>query len=342
MSAIAPLLERLCAGEDLTAEEAAAAFGRVVAGELSEIEISALVVALKGKGERPAEIAGAAAALRAAALPFDRPAGIVADTCGTGGDGQHTVNVSTAGAFVAAELGVAVAKHGNRSVSSRCGSADALETCGVKIDADPALAARCLREVGICFLMAPQYHRGIGHAMPVRRTLKTRTIFNLLGPLVNPAAPSHQVMGVYAPEYCAPLAETLGLLGLERALVVHGSGLDELALHGETTAALWEEGAVRELTLSPEDAGVARAPIEALRGGEPEENARWLREVLAGGASEPQRAAVALNAGALAWIAGRAGDLREGVAQALEAMAQGGPARRLEQLAALSQERGSA
>jgi anthranilate phosphoribosyltransferase len=336
------VLDRLCAGQDLSKDESAQLFGRIVKGELSAIEISALLIALKAKGERPAEIAGAAGALRAAALPFDRPIGVVADTCGTGGDGQHTVNVSTAAAFVAADLGVRVAKHGNRSVSSRCGSADVLEACGVRIDAPPAVSARCLTEINTCFLMAPQYHQGIGHAMPVRRTLKTRTIFNLLGPLVNPAAPSHQVVGVYAPEYCVPLAETLGLLGCEQALVVHGSGLDELALHGPTTVARLVDGEVKLLEFQPEGAGLPRHPISALAGGLPEENAAWLQEVLAGGAEEAHRAAICFNAGALAWIAGLATGVEEGVAMALEAVAKGGPAQRLKDLARLSQEDGPA
>ncbi len=326
-------LQALCDGRDLTAQASEALFARVVAGELSEVEIAALVVALKAKGERPAEIAGAARALRAAAAPFPRPDAPLADTCGTGGDGAHTVNVSTAVAFVAAELGIPVAKHGNRSVSSRCGSADVLEACGVRLDAPAAVAAACLEEAGICFLMAPHYHPGVRHAMPVRRALRTRTIFNLLGPLVNPARPEWQVMGVYDPRYCAPLAETLGLLGCRAALVVHGAGLDELALHGPTTAALLREGAVERLELTPADAGLAEHPLDALAGGAPAENAAWLREVLAGRGAPAHADAVALNAGALAWVAGQAADLRAGVAAAHEALARGGALQRLQRLA---------
>jgi len=326
-------LERWCGGQDLTEREGHALFGRVIAGELSEVEIAGLVVALKAKGERPAEIAGAARALREAAAPFPRPATPVADTCGTGGDGAHTVNVSTAVAFVAAELGVAVAKHGNRSVSSRCGSADVLEACGVRIDAAPEVSGACLAEVGVCFLMAPQYHPGVRHAMPVRRALGTRTVFNLLGPLVNPARPEWQVMGVYDPALCAPLAETLGLLGCQAALVVHGAGLDELALHAPTTAALLRDGRVERLELTPEDAGLERHPVEALAGGEPAENAAWLRRVLGGRGAPAHAAAVALGAGALQWVSGRAPDLRAGVAEARQALAGGGALARLERLA---------
>jgi anthranilate phosphoribosyltransferase len=333
---IRELLETVCARRDLTRDQAREVFARIVRGELSEVEIAALAVALKTKGEQPEEIAGAAEALRAAAVPFPAPDLRYADTCGTGGDGAHTVNISTAAAFVAAEAGVPVAKHGNRSVSSRCGSADVLEACGVTLTPTPQVAARCLAEAGVCFLMAPQYHSGLRHAAPVRRALKTRTVFNLLGPLVNPATPVWQVMGVYAPEYCAPLARTLGLLGCESALVVHGSGLDELALHGPTTAALWREGALTELELTPEEAGLERHPIEALAGGEPEENASWLRELLGGGGSEAHHAAVALQVAALLWVSGGATDLQAGAAQAREAIAGGGGLKRLEQLAQLS------
>jgi anthranilate phosphoribosyltransferase len=327
------VLDRVCGREDLSREEAAEVFGRIVRGEVSEVELAALLGALRTKGETPAEVAGAAQALRAAATPFPRPDLAFGDTCGTGGDGAHTVNVSTAAAFLAAEAGVPVAKHGNRSVSSRCGSADVLEACGVNLDASPEVSRRCLDEAGVCFLMAPRYHPGMRHAVPVRRALKVRTIFNLIGPLSNPAAPAWQVVGVYAERLVRPMAETLGMLGAEAALVVHGAGLDELALHGPTQAALWRDGAVRELVLTPEDAGLARHPLDALAGGEPEENAAWLRELLDGGGVEAHRAAVALNAGALLWVAGVSDDLAGGVARAREALAGGGAGRRLTKLA---------
>jgi len=332
------LFEALCASEALSAADSEFAFGEIVAGALSEVEIAAFVTALKVKGETPGEIAGAAQGLRAAAAPFPRPEAPLADTCGTGGDGQHTVNVSTAAAFVAAELGVPVAKHGNRSVSSRCGSADVLEALGVKIDAPAEVSARCLERAGVCFLMAPQYHPGVRHAMPVRRALKTRTVFNLLGPLINPARPEWQVMGVYDPRFCEPLAQTLGLLGCEEALVVHGSGLDELALHGPTHAARLSGGQVSILELNPGDAGLSEAPLSALRGGEPAENAAWLEGLLGGQGVEAHRHAVAFNAGALAWIAGRAPDLRAGVARACEVLASDAALKRLQALAACSQE----
>ncbi len=330
------VLERLCAGQELTAAESEAVFARIVRGELAEAEISALLLALKIKGETPAEIAGAAAALRAAAEPFPVLDYGVADSCGTGGDGVGSYNVSTAVALVAACAGLPLAKHGNRALSSRCGSADVLEACGVRIDAPPAVARRCLDELGLAFFFAPQYHPGIRHAMPVRRTLGLRTVFNVLGPLVNPVHPRWQLLGVYDPRLCVPLARALGLLGLEAALVVHGGGMDEISWAGPTQAALLQGGTVRELTLHPRDAGLPCHPADALQGGELGENARWLRELLAGRGSAAARDAVALNAGALLWIAGRAPDWAAGVALALEVLASGAGEVRLTAWAALS------
>lgn len=330
------VLESLCSGQSLTRQESAALFTRLVRGELSEVEISGLLVALKSKGETPEEIAGAAEALRGAAVPFPTGGRLVADTCGTGGDGSHSVNISTAVAVLAAELGVSVAKHGNRAISSRCGSADVLERCGVKIDAAPEVAARCLDQTGICFLYAPQYHAGIAHAMPVRRKLGVRTIFNLLGPLANPALPRWQLMGVYDPRLCVPIARTLGLLGCERALVVHGSALDEIALHGPTAAALWSGGQVETLDIEPEQFGLQRRRLEDFLGGGADENARWLQDLLAGRGREEHAEAVALNAGALLWVTGAAIDLADGLRRALAALGSGGAAARLRRWAEVS------
>jgi anthranilate phosphoribosyltransferase len=254
---------------------------------------------------------------------------LTADSCGTGGDGSATVNISTAVAVVAAEAGLPMVKHGNRSISSKCGSADVLEACGVKIDVSPELAARCLQEERICFLFAPRYHAAMQHAMPVRRALRTRTIFNLLGPLSNPAAPPVQLLGVYDPALCRPMAETLRLLGCTRALVVHGAGLDEIALHGPTQGALLLAGTITDITISPEDAGLHEHPLEALAGGDPQENAAWLLRLLAGEATSAHNEAVAINAGALLWIAGKAKDLAAGAAQALAVIAAGKAKERL-------------
>ena len=320
------ILETLCRGEDLPRTRIQALFARIIDGDLGGFELAALLAALKAKGETPDEIAGAAEALRAAARPFPVASDDLVDTCGTGGDGKGTVNISTAVAVLAASMGLRVAKHGNRSVSSRCGSADVLEAAGVVIDADPDTARRCLDEVGICFLFAPQYHAGMRHAMPVRRALGVRTIFNVLGPLVNPARPRWQVVGVYAPELCVPVAATLGLLGVAGALVVHGGGLDELALHAPTTAALWRDGKVEELTIDPAAFGFPRRPLSALSGGEARENARWLAELLAGRGEEAHEEAVALNTGGLLWTTGRAASVAEGAQQALDALRAGGAA----------------
>ncbi len=326
----------LLAVRSLTRAESTRVFQGIMAGRHTDVEIAAILAALKTRGETPDEIAGAAAALRETALPFPRPDYRYADTCGTGGDGLGTVNVSTAVALVAAELGIPVAKHGNRSVSSRCGSADLLEAAGVRLDPSPDVARRCLDEVGLCFLFAPQYHAGVRHAMPVRKALGTRTLFNLLGPLSNPARPAWQLLGVYDPARCSILAETLGLLGVETALVVHGGGLDELALHAPTRAALWKEGRVTELEITPEEAGLRRHPIEALAGGDPTDNARWLHRLLAGEGDDAHVDAVSLNAGALAWITGHAPTLAEGATMAREALRSGRVATRLARWVELS------
>jgi anthranilate phosphoribosyltransferase len=320
----------------LDRNEATRLFRAIVAGELGEVEIAAVLAALKTRGETPVEIAGAADALRESALPFPVPDYPYADTCGTGGDGVGSLNISTAVAFVAAEMGVPVAKHGNRSVSSRCGSADVLEALGARLDAPPEVSRRCLDEVGICFLLAPQYHPGVRHAMPVRRALATRTIFNLLGPLANPARPPWQLMGVYDPRLVAPLAETLGLLGAKAALVVHGSGHDELVLHGSSTVARWKDGRLDTMMLTPARAGVAEAPADALLGGEPAENAAWLRDVLTGRATPAQVDAVALNTGALLWLADRFPTLPEAVGAARTVIQSGAPRLRLNRFIELS------
>ena len=332
------ILDILCSGKNLSRQESAALFARIVRGELSQLEICAVLVALKSKGETPEEIAGAAEALVTSAVPVNTGDLSVADTCGTGGDGAGTVNISTAAALVAAEAGLAIAKHGNRCVSSTCGSADVLEQCGVQIEGGPEVASRTLKEVGICFLFAPQYHTGMRHAMPVRRALGVRTIFNLLGPLANPARPRWQIVGVYDPSLCVPLARTLGLLGCESALVVHGSGIDEIAPHGPTQAALLRVGEVEELVIEPEHAGLERIRIDEIRGGGAEENAQWLFTVLAGRGSRAHTQAVALNAGALLWIADKAPNFKAGVVQADEIIHSGRAAERLRRFAECSRD----
>lgn len=329
-------IERMSRGTGLTESESREIFGRLLRGELDPVVISALLTALRMKGESPEEIAGAAEAMRESAEPFPRPDYECADTCGTGGDGANTINISTAVAIVAAEMGIPIAKHGNRSVSSACGSADVLEALGVSIKASPETARRSLDTAGICFLFAPMYHLGMKYAMPVRRALGVRTIFNIVGPLANPCAPSVQVMGIYSPALLIPVARTLEMLGLRSALVVHGQGLDEIALHGTTRAAHLSRGKIREIEIVPEDAGLGRFPIERLRGGDAIQNARAIQNLFDGKGDEAHEASVAINAGALAWIFGKTADLRSGTEMALEAIRSGRCEARLKSFAEAS------
>jgi anthranilate phosphoribosyltransferase len=316
-------LARLYAGQSLSEAEAETLFGALVEGRLAEPTIAAMLIALRLKGETAEELTGAARALRAADMDFERPDYVFADSCGTGGDGSGTINVSTLSAFVAAAAGLPVAKHGNRSVTSRCGSADVLEQLGVKLEVSAAVSRRALDEAGVCFLFAPQYHPGLRHAGPVRRALKVRTIMNVLGPCVNPAEPPVQLLGVADPKLLEPVARTLAALGTKKALVVHGSGLDEVALHGATEAVRLNRGSVERIRLAPELAGLSRAPVEALKGGDVEENAARMRALLRGKGSPAEQAAVAMNAGALLMTAGIAAGFESGVALAADTLASG-------------------
>lgn len=316
-------LSRLYIGESLAEAEAEALFAELVAGRLPEPAIAAMLVALRLKGETAPELIGAARALRAADRDFPRPDYLFADSCGTGGDGSASINVSTAVAFTAAACGLPIAKHGNRSITSRCGSADVLEQLGAKLDVAPETARRALDETGVCFLFAPLYHPGLRHAGPVRRMLKVRTIMNMLGPCLNPAEPPVQLLGVADPALLEPVARTLAALGVTRALIVHGSGLDEIALHGETEAVQVRDGVLERLIMRPEDAGLGRRPVQVLRGGGPEENAERLKALLMGYGLAAEAEVVALNAGALLLTAGLAPDLRDGVGMAMQALASG-------------------
>jgi anthranilate phosphoribosyltransferase len=316
-------LPRLLAGEDLPSEDAEHLFERLVLGKLEPAEIAGMLIALRMKGETAEEMIGAARALFAAATLFERPDYLFADCCGTGGDGSGMINVSTAAAFVAAAAGLPVAKHGNRSVSSKCGSADVLEALGARLDVAPPDARRILDETGFCFLFAPAYHPGMKHAALVRRQLQVRTVMNLLGPCINPARPPVQLLGVADPKMLRRIASTLGAMGVREALVVHGSGVDELALHAETRALRLSDGAVEEIEITPEEAGLVRAPLSVVTGGDAAENAARLRALLGGGGSSSERDIVALNAGALLMTAGRSATLREGVAEASDALAAG-------------------
>src|SRR5271154_1502002 len=281
-------LDKLIKGEDLSRAEAQAAMEQILSGHASTEQIAGLLIALRIKGETVDEVVGFALAMRRHATPIfpagrKHPDDLLVDTCGTGGDARGTFNISTASAFVVAGAGVRVAKHGNRSLSSKCGSADVMEALGVKISLPTAVLARCLEEVGIVFLFAPAMHSAMKYVQPARRELRLRTIFNLLGPLTNPARASAQVVGVYSLDLVEKLAEALSMLGVHRALVVHGlDGLDEITITGPTRIAEVREGNVRTYEVTPEEFGISRAGLEDISGGDAVTNAGIIREVLAG------------------------------------------------------------
>jgi len=316
-------LPKLLTGKDLPAIDSQHLFERLVLGKLQPAEIAGMLIALRMKGETPEEMIGAARALSSAALPFERPDYLYADCCGTGGDGSGLINVSTATAFVAAACGLPIAKHGNRSISSKCGSADVLEAVGATIDVPPQKARALLDEIGFCFLFAPAYHPGMKHAALVRRQLEVRTIMNLLGPCINPARPPVQLLGVADPKMLRRIAQTLAAMGVQNALVVHGSGLDEVALHGETRGIRLTGDRIEEIEISPEDAGLERAPLKAVTGGEIDENAKRLTTLLAGKASRAEADVVILNTAALLLTAGTVATLRDGADLARETLASG-------------------
>lgn len=316
------LADKLYDQQNLSQEESHTLFDAIIKGEVEPVLLSAVLTALKIKGETPAEIAGAAQALLANASDFPRPDYDFADIVGTGGDGHNTINISTTSAFVAAACGVKVAKHGNRGVSSKSGSSDLLDKFGINLAMSPDSARAALDEQGVCFLFAPQYHGGVRHAMPVRQALKTRTIFNLLGPLINPARPNIELMGVYDKALVRPIAETMAAMGFKRAAVVHGSGLDEVAIHGETTVAEIINGDIREYTLTPADFGLETYPLDAIKGGEPEENRAIITDILSGKGTDAQMAAVAANVALLLRLFGQE-ELKDNARQALAVMQSG-------------------
>ena len=317
-----PILARLAAAERLTEAESEDAFGIIMGGEATPAQIAGLLMAMRVRGETVAEMTGAVRAMRARMTGIEAPADAM-DIVGTGGDAAGTLNISTATAMVVAGCGVPVAKHGNRALSSKSGAADAIAALGISLDVPMDRLPEVLAEAGMVFLMAPRHHASMRHAAGPRVELGTRTIFNLLGPLANPARVRRQMTGVFAPEWLRPMAETLQRLGTERAWLVHGQGLDELTLAGESqVVALEEDGSIRDFTVSPEDAGLPRAPAEALKGGDPAANAVAL-EALLMGAPGAYRDVVLLNAAASLVVAGRAEDLREGAAIAARAIDDG-------------------
>ena len=322
---LAPLLNRLFAGEILTTAEAREVMGQLMDGRVSEIQAAALLAALRTRGESVEEIIGFAEAMRARAVrvPWggSRP---LLDTCGTGGTGISTLNISTTALFVVAAGGVKVAKHGNRGVTKRSGSADLLEALGVRIEQEPEELARSLEETGIAFLFARSHHPAMRFVAPIRGELKARTVFNVLGPLTNPAGATRQLLGVFDPALTEQLARVLSQLGVERALVVHGDGLDDFSITGENVVSELEAtGEIRSYRLAPEEVGLKRHPLEALAGGDPEANARIAREVLSGAERGAKRDIVLFNAGAGLYLGDCTAGIREGVARAAELIDRG-------------------
>jgi anthranilate phosphoribosyltransferase len=329
------IIGKVATGAVLTRQEAASAFDSMMSGEATPSQMGGLLMALRVRGETVDEITGAVSAMRAKMLSVKAPADAV-DIVGTGGDGSGSVNVSTCAAFIVAGTGVPVAKHGNRALSSKSGAADVLAALGVKIELAPKQISRCIQEAGIGFMFAPNHHPAMKNVNPTRVELATRTIFNLLGPLSNPAGVKRQKIGVFSRQWVQPLAEVLRNLGSESIWVVHGSdGLDEVTLTGPTFVAALENGKIRSFEITPEDAGLPRADAAALKGGDANANAESLRGVLAGKPSAYRDVAL-LNAAAALVVAGKAKDLKDGVAQGKQALDSGAAAQRLQKLIQIS------
>ena len=325
------ILSELFDNKALTREQAATLFGAIVKGELSGEQLAGALIALKLRGETVDEISGAVTALQQAAEPFPTPDYSFADIVGTGGDGANTINISTTSAIVGASLGLKIAKHGNRSVSTKTGASDLLTTLGVDISMSPESARKALDEIGLCFIFAQKYHLGFKHAVPVRQALKTRTIFNILGPLINPAKPKRQLLGVYSPELIDIYAKTVAQLGHEHTIIVHGSGLDEVAIHSATEVAEVRNGEIERYTLTPQDFGFQVKPLESLRGGEPTENAQMITALLQGKGKAEHNQAVAMNTALLLKLFGQE-DIKQNAQWVLDVIAQGKPFETLQKL----------
>ncbi len=337
MSEFSALLAVATGGRPLTRDEMRRAMDLLLGNEVEDRDIAAFLLALKTRGETVEEIVAAAEAMRAKALNVSAPTGAI-DTCGTGGDGADTFNVSTAAALIVAGCGVPVAKHGNRSASSKSGSSDVLAASGVNLDASPAVIERCIREAHVGFMFAAYHHRAVAHVAAVRRKLGVRTLFNVLGPLANPAGARRQLMGVYDRTLTAPLAEALGALGAEHAWVVCGAdGLDELTTTGPSFVSETKNGAMRNFTVTPEDAGLSRAASDDLKGGGPQENAAALQRLLAGERG-PYRDIAVFNAAAALIVAGKVQSLIDGAYLAADAIDQGRAGLALRKLVAISNE----
>jgi len=329
-------LALLVENQDLSQKETELFFTQVLNGEIEPALLGSVLTALKIKGETPEEIAGAAVAIRTAATQFPERAYPVADCVGTGGDGANTINISTTAAILSAACGLKMAKHGNRSVSSMSGSADLLEAFGVNLNMSPATAANCLDKSNLCFLFAPAYHSGFKHAGPVRKAMGIRTLFNILGPLVNPSSPNIMLLGVYTPELLHPIAQALQLTGVKRAFVVHGSGLDEIALHGDTQVVEIKNGELIERVISPQEFGLKNYSLDDIKGGTPQANADIIKAILSGDGQEAHNAAVIINCAALLYLHGKANDLTTAAQLASEVLKSGKGLTTLERLVSLS------
>ncbi|RWK56907.1 anthranilate phosphoribosyltransferase [Mesorhizobium sp.] len=334
MSALKTYIAKVAAGSSLSFEEAREAFDIIMSGDATPGQIGGFLMALRVRGETVSEISGAVATMRAKMLRVDAPAGAI-DIVGTGGDNSHSVNISTASAFVIAACGVPVAKHGNRGLSSQTGAADVLTALGVKLDIPPETIGRCIHDAGVGFMFAPAHHPAMKHVGPIRVELGTRTIFNLLGPLSNPAGVVRQMVGVFLPEWIMPVAETLKALGADHAWVAHGDGYDEITTTGETQVAELVGGEIRSFTLTPEAVGLKRHTKDELRGGDAAYNAQALRDML-GGAAGAFRDTVLMNAGAGLVVAGKATTLADGMATAAQAIDSGRALKVLDRLVEIS------
>jgi anthranilate phosphoribosyltransferase len=335
---VTPAIDQVASGRDLTADEAAAVLREIMEGRVSETQSAAFLIALRTKGETVDEVAGLAATMRELALRVDLARPDLVDTAGTGG-GAPSFNVSTTAALVAASAGATVAKHGNRSATGRCGSADVLEALGARIDLEPAAIAECIADVGFGFMFAPVHHQAMRYVVPVRRELAVRTIFNLLGPLTNPAGATRQVIGVADPAYLEIMAGALARLGSESALIVSSEdGLDELSVSAPTRVVELRDGRIDSFTLAPEEAGLERTPADSLAQGGPAENAELTRAVVGGEIEGVERSLVLLNAGAALYVGGAAGSIQAGVREADDAIASGAAAELLERYVAKTKE----
>jgi anthranilate phosphoribosyltransferase/anthranilate synthase/phosphoribosyltransferase len=336
VTTLKPILAKLGRGETLSEQESAAAFGIVMDGEATQAQIGGMLMAMRTRGETVAELTGAVTAMRARMTPVAAPPGAI-DVCGTGGDGAATLNVSTAVTFVVAACGVPVAKHGNRALSSRAGGADVLTALGINIEPPLAALPKILAAVGCVFLFAPRHHPALRHAGPVRAELGLRTIFNLTGPMANPANVTRQLIGVFDPIWALPMARTLQTLGTETAWIVHGNGLDELTLDGDNQLVILQNGDIRERTLNATEAGLTPAPAAAIAGADAAHNAAAMRGMLAG-APGPYRDTILLNAAAALIVAGKTPSLTDGVSLAARAIDSGAAANILTHLQTAARE----